>query len=696
MLAKRNVRILKRLLEETSFLSIQKLSEELDITSRAIRYDLEMIDVFLTTHGCSKILRIPNKGICLKLTPEELSNLYEIIETDDIDLYVYNIKERQDFILDCFVNKQRKLTLQEMADTLRVSVSTIHKDIVHLKQLLNEQGITLGYKLKDSYFLIADEADIRNFYSKIYVDILKSTFDFQKKTLRSPLRHDILSSSIIQNIVEVLEMMEVKEEIQITDDSILFVIAHLYVMKLRLEAGCRMKHANHENQKFIEESHIYHALKYYQKQIERKLHLRLDNNEISYIAQYFLGARYISYKNDDDRKVYFQLVVQNFIQEVSKIYHYDFTDDKMLYENLTKHFEPMFNRLMLNVQIDNPLLSKMQSLYPDLYEAIKEAANVMSDFCGNTINDEELGYLCMHLGLVVNKNTQKTVKCKRIVIVCPSGYATSMMISTALETNYYVDVVKVLPIRLIRDELPKLAYDYIISTIQLDEFDLSYIKVSPILSFYDIQKLNGIFAERYEIKDVALEEIMEVIRKNCFIQNGEALEQQLSKLLKLKKNNVKKGKADKMLIDVINENLIELDVDVKDWKEAIRAGGALLVKQNIVKESYVEAMIDSAIKVGPYIVLEKGIALPHATPQDDTNCIGVSIITLKHPIEFGNDENDPVNLVICLASVDATSHMQVLSDIAKIFDGDNYYKQMINAKDKSDIMNIVTYLSNEE
>lgn len=181
---------------------------------------------------------------------------------------------------------------------------------------------------------------------------------------------------------------------------------------------------------------------------------------------------------------------------------------------------------------------------------------------------------------------------------------------------------------------------------------------------------------------------------NCRIENEENLQKQLYDLLSLnEKQNSRK--AIKMLRDVINEDLIELHVDAKDWKDAIRCGGVLLVKQGIVKESYVEAMIETALKLGPYIVLEKGIALPHATPQNDTTAIGVSIITLKHPIEFGHEENDPVKLVICLASIDSKSHMQVLSDITKIFDDETYYEQIIHAKSSKEVMNLINTLSDK-
>lgn len=698
MLAKRSVRILEKLLQENSFLPVKKLSDELSISPRAIRYDLELIDIFLKEHGFPKIIRTPNKGIQLQILDDDVTKLRNSIIGRQEDQTFYSKLERKYFILDSFINCDAKSRLQDLADELDVSVSTINKDVVAIKSELELYEIHLEYHVKEGYLLKGEEIEIRNYYSKVYMEMIREKFSFHDERIRAITNghKDIISPEIVSDLVSILEMIETYEKIQMTDDSMIYMIAHLYVMKLRISDGYTIPCFTPQAKAFIIESHIYHALKYYQKQIEKIFSLRLNDHEISYMAQYFLGAHYISYTSDDeDKEVYFQFVVKSFILEVSKAYGFDFTNEHLLNKNLLKHFEPMFNRIMLGVTIENPLLIKVKNQFSTLFMAVKEASSVIRDFCGNEIEEEEIAYLCMHFGLVINANSMKRIHRKKIVIVCPSGYATSMMIYTALETNYYVDIISILPIRLLQKELPKLNYDYIITTIDLSEFKLSKcIKVNPILSFDDLCRLNEIFVEKYQIKDIAYEEILKIIRENCKIENEEILQQQLCDLLRLNDNkNIRK--AEKMLIDVINDELIELDVDVKDWKEAVRYGGSLLVNQGIVKDSYVEAMIETAIKLGPYIVLEKGIALPHATPQNDTTGIGVSIITLKHPVEFGHEENDPVNLVICLASLDSRSHMQVLSDISKIFDGENYYKQIVNASDKQEVMKLIELISNE-
>ena len=46
---------------------------------------------------------------------------------------------------------------------------------------------------------------------------------------------------------------------------------------------------------------------------------------------------------------------------------------------------------------------------------------------------------------------------------------------------------------------------------------------------------------------------------------------------------------------------------------------------------------------------------------------GFSILTLKEPIKFGNEENDPVDVIIGLASGNSEEHIEIIQKITKIF-----------------------------
>ena len=63
-----------------------------------------------------------------------------------------------------------------------------------------------------------------------------------------------------------------------------------------------------------------------------------------------------------------------------------------------------------------------------------------------------------------------------------------------------------------------------------------------------------------------------------------------------------------MLSDLLSENLIQLDVDAADWKDAIYKATAPMVESGVVTEGYVEDIIKGKEELGPYFVLTEHVA----------------------------------------------------------------------------------------
>lgn len=120
-----------------------------------------------------------------------------------------------------------------------------------------------------------------------------------------------------------------------------------------------------------------------------------------------------------------------------------------------------------------------------------------------------------------------------------------------------------------------------------------------------------------------------------------------------------------MLADYIDPSMIRLQLEVEDWQGAVRQGGRLLVEGGKCEERYVDAMVDAVREMGPYMVLAPGLALAHARPEDGVLELGLSVITLATPVDFGSEANDPVSLVISFGGVDKESHIGMLQALAR-------------------------------
>jgi len=135
--------------------------------------------------------------------------------------------------------------------------------------------------------------------------------------------------------------------------------------------------------------------------------------------------------------------------------------------------------------------------------------------------------------------------------------------------------------------------------------------------------------------------------------------------------------------------LIDVGVKVEDWQGAIRAAGKLLVDDQAAEPRFVEAMIQVAKDLGPYIVIAPGIALPHARPEDGVLKASMAMITLDPPIDFGNERNDPVQIVVALAAKDNEQHVEGLAGLAKVLGQPELVEQLKRAHTRQDLMTIM-------
>lgn len=141
-----------------------------------------------------------------------------------------------------------------------------------------------------------------------------------------------------------------------------------------------------------------------------------------------------------------------------------------------------------------------------------------------------------------------------------------------------------------------------------------------------------------------------------------------------------------MLKELLSYEQIKAKVDVKNWEEALQEAGNLLVASGKVTDKYVQNMIDSIREFGPYIVIMPGIAFGHARPDESVidNCF--SIITLKNKIEFGHDQNDPVEIVFAFAAKDSNNHLEAIQDLGLFLMEEENVEFLKQAQDSKEIL----------
>lgn len=143
------------------------------------------------------------------------------------------------------------------------------------------------------------------------------------------------------------------------------------------------------------------------------------------------------------------------------------------------------------------------------------------------------------------------------------------------------------------------------------------------------------------------------------------------------------------LLALLPPEAIRLRVHARDWRSAVVAAGEALVATGATTPVYTDEMITTVEKMGPYIVLAPGIALPHARPSPAVLRTGLSLVTLAEAVPFGHPQNDPVSLLIAFAAADNKAHARALSTLAGLLAEEQFRAGLLQAREPQGIRRII-------
>ena len=144
-----------------------------------------------------------------------------------------------------------------------------------------------------------------------------------------------------------------------------------------------------------------------------------------------------------------------------------------------------------------------------------------------------------------------------------------------------------------------------------------------------------------------------------------------------------------------DEETVQLNIEVDSWESSIREAGKLLEKAHYISWKYIDDMIAIVHLYGPYIVVFENVALAHAQSGSGVYKSGASLITLKQPVAFGNKDNDPVSIVIALASVNHSDHLEFLKKIMIAF-SKGVKEKILASENGAEVIEIINEYGEEE
>lgn len=706
----RQLEIIKKLMDTSDYIKPEKLADMFQVTDRTIRMDLEEISRFLESHKIP-VQRDRRRGVGIDRTYLAEDKMREVLRDIRDKKDYYTSQERFDMILQLLLLSNSPHTIQEIMEEAKASKCTVIKDLKLCEEWFLNRNIRIirrpNYGIKLGY----DEIDWRKAvseYLRSYLqefNFLRFYYSFQdydylpfNLTINEFINKMISGINLI-SIKNFLRKYETDRHVYFTDEAFINTVFYICIALKRVSQGNEITRIEFQGLKALEKEEVSWLLGNLPVMEGGK---ELSETEAAYILVFMLSAKkfytIVENKIEDFEEFY---IISQFLNAVEGFLNVRLETDRELPKSLYMHIKPMIHRMKYNVQIENPLTGDIKVLYPQVFKSCEIGGKVISDFLGKPVSEDETAFLAMHIGAAIEKrfHTNTVRNFYRATVVCASGIGTGNMLCSRLLAefpNLIIDGISSV------EQLKEADWsqsDFIISTVPLScGISKKILQVSPLLNQQDIIRLKGFMAARtFEEKnsnDYIVDELLNIISKECMIQDYDRLRRLLSNYFH---QNYKTQLEDIiMLSDLMKPEHIQLNTSATDWEDAVRCAGNLLLDDGCIEEGYIEQMINTKKELGPFIVIAPGIAMPHARPEDGVNEVCMSFVTLKTGVEFGNPENDPVRLVIALGAVDNTSHMHALSDLVEFLDSKENIENLYQCREEKELIGLIEKFEKEK
>ncbi|MCM3019472.1 BglG family transcription antiterminator [Priestia megaterium] len=672
LLDKRSTAVLQVLLQAATFISVQELMKQFQVSRRTIYYDIEKINDWLCQQDLEFVQYTYGKGFFLNdQAKDQVAKQFSPV----MPSAYLSVEDRQIYVALMCILRGGKIGTQQLMDETEVSRNTVLQDIKDLKNKWAKKSISLTYSYKDGYEVKGSESDIRNL---LYIHITELLSQHQEKLLKRVMKADYEYSMIYNWLVE----CEDKLEMAFTD-KMLTQLAYMLTCCIQRIGGKRYVDALTTRKDELEKTRQYKAL----QEIERVLGFDFPPHEKHYLATVLLSAK-VNVVNQADSDDWMRSIVKEMVSRFQAYACVVFEDRNRLEQNLYIHLKTAYYRLLYNIHLPNPMLSAIQTKYQDIVELTKKALLPLENSLQTRINEDEISYFALHFGGWMKKQEGRQ-KQKRIVIVCANGIGTSRMLQYQLE-QLLTDAELIGPMTVRDYEQFKETYDLVITTTPLKK-RMNVMLVNPILTDDEKQRLIDLVEPASS--QLTTQAIMSIIKQHANIQDEPALLANLKLVIQQSKKMVREDKKP-MLHEVLQEPFLQLTDSADDWKSAVRLAAKPLLNYEYIEPSYIEAMIKSVEQLGPYIVIAPKVALPHARPEQGVNRVGMSMLRLKEPVYFSTEKQHGAQLIIVLAATDNETHLKALSQLSMMLSENDNIDKLIAMNTKQEMLALIEAYSN--
>lgn len=678
MLTERGVKILKILIHSTDHVSITALADEFDLSERSIRYDIEKINKVLKSKNLPLIEKVSVGSLALH--EKELALEY----INSLETLYFSSESRQKFMLYTIV-LTGSIKLSEMTKQLNISRTSVKKDVEDVKDQLRSFELRLEQNHSKGLILKGRENDIR----KVQLALLNTPLNPTtiNELMIQPIINDYFGGIKKETIDKFINTIETETHNIISDQAYNVLKTYLMITIQRMK-----------NNKFLNkhpaDEHIFlftpefETIKRNILILEENFNIQFNNDEMIKITDLFINSPSYNFPEGFYNHWYeIETFVNRLVKDFSSAYGLDLTDDKELIKDLITYLKPILysnkSRLDSNEQTNGHIIE----IYPEIHKIIIDILKEHHSEHLQHLNKDDLLAITIYFIAGVERNKYKVKTKKNVLIVCGMGYGTSKLIELQLKQKYNVNITDAIPYHYLKNFKKLDAVDLIITTCEepFENINLPVIIVKPHLTKENFDALEDYDLQKLE-RQIPLSKLLNVLKIDY-------KENEKSKLLELFKSSMGELIIDDLtppkhsLLDFLPLDHVYVNIPLKDWKEAIGYASDLLNKKGYVTHEYKDSLINAFEKYNSYMLISKGVAIPHARNNNNILKTGMVLITLEKPVVTPSGKN--LEVILAFTSADNVEHLDALGNFSDLLLYSDFKDFAVNAASPEAILNFI-------
>lgn len=652
----RQKQLLKLLVFQEDYMTVQQIATHLGVSLRTAHTDLKEVDNLLMQQDL-KLEKKPNVGVRIHANSSTKKSLLNHIDENKEEVNVLSTKIRRMKIMARLLSHKEGTSLNKLAEEFMVSKTSIVSDFEKITNMMNEFDLKLERNHTGTK-VVGDEKNIRHALSQLANNFVQLEFEEELQEKASS-RLDLSTFYRLKNIFEIDDIGIIEEIIEEAEDKLGYKINEISYVNLITHLLILIKRLKTTNTYSLEDASKVFTIDTIDKtmaiahfiatSITQYFDVEMPDGEIKYIHQYlvcsgiqsdFIHLDTNNYALEID-ETYLGLI-NEMISIVSESVHYDLMNDKELKLSLITHFIPLIQRGIYDIKVENPLIKEIKTQYSAMFSIITMAIDMMQNEILKNLSDDEIGFLTIHFQAAIERSMIQ----KRVIIVCPEGIGFSRLIAHRIER--FVSSVKIVDIvsmnGLSNTDLTNI--DLVISTVPIKKCDKPVVLVSSFISELDIRDINNFLVESAKEEEHPSFEHLQ---------------------------------------DIIDETVVFTNLEFDNKKDVLSYLAGEMYQAGYVTKKYEKSLFDREEIMSTD--LGNQIAIPHGSEKEIIES-RVAIATLKKPIVWDKHEISVVFL-LALTMDNPQKTKNILKNLYSIMDSKNTIKKIIEASDEDDITSLI-------